>query len=106
MLRHRLLVGMLLIAAFAGLCWLDKTRALGAAAGAWLFPVALLLSLAASGEMLNLVASDERQPIRWLVYAGNFLIVAANGVPAFGPAGWNNIALGNFGWPMVAFSVS
>jgi phosphatidate cytidylyltransferase len=71
-----------------------------------LFPVALLLSLAASGEMLNLVTNDERRPIQWLVYAGNFLIVAANGIPAFAPAGWTPNALGNFGWPVIAFSVS
>ena len=105
-LRHRLLVGTLLIAAFAGLCWLDETRALGAPGGAWLFPVALLLSVLASGEILGLLAAAERRPIGWLVYAGNVFIVAANGVPAFGPASWAQSSLGNFGWPLAALAVA
>jgi phosphatidate cytidylyltransferase len=105
-LRHRLLVGTLLIAAFACLCWLDETRALGVPGGAWLFPVALLLSLLASGEVLGLLATGERQPIRWLVYAGNFLIVAVNGVPVFGPASIVPGRLENFGWPLSAIALA
>jgi phosphatidate cytidylyltransferase len=96
----------LLIAAFAGLCWLDTTRALGAPVGAWLFPVALLLSVLASGEVLGLVATEKCQPIRWLLYAGNFFIVAANGVPAFCTASLNQIALDNFGWPLAALAIA
>jgi phosphatidate cytidylyltransferase len=79
---------------------------LGAAAGAWLFPVALLLSLLASGELLGLLGTAERRPIGWLVYAGNFFIVAANGVPAFGPAQWTQSSLDRFGWPLAAFAAA
>jgi phosphatidate cytidylyltransferase len=105
-LRHRLLVGTLLIAIFAGLCWLDEIRFLGAPAGGWLFPAALLLSVAAAGELLNLIQASGRQPMGWLVYAGNFLIVAANGVPAFAPAAWKWDALDGFGWPLAALALA
>ncbi len=106
MLRHRLLVGTLLIAVFAGLCWLDATKAGGALPGAWLFPVALLLSIAACGEVLGMLSSAERRPIAWLVYVGNFLIVAANGVAAFGPKNLTDGPLGNFGWPLSAIAIA
>jgi len=105
-LRHRLLVGSILIAAFAGLCWLDEIQAFGAPGGAWLFPLALLLSVLASGEILGLLVRGDRQPIQWLVYAGNFLIVAANGIPAFGPSRWTNSSLERFGWPLAALAIS
>jgi phosphatidate cytidylyltransferase len=105
-LRHRLLVGSILIAAFAGLCWLDEIQALGAAGGAWLFPLALLLSVLASSEILGLLVRGDRQPIPWLVYAGNFLIVAANGIPAFGPSRWINSSLERLGWPLAALAIS
>jgi phosphatidate cytidylyltransferase len=97
---------MLLIVAFAGLCWLDRIQALGAPAGAWLFPVALLLSLLASGEVLGLLTTAEHQPMHWLVYIGNFLIVAASGVPAFGPTSLVHSSLENFGWPLAAFALA
>jgi phosphatidate cytidylyltransferase len=105
-LRHRLLVGTLLIAAFAGLCWLDAIHAASAPSGAWLFPVALLLSVLASGEVSNLVSAGECQPNRWLIFAGNFLIVAANGVPAFGPESLTHALGGNFFWPLAALAVA
>lgn len=106
MLRHRLLVGTLLIAALVGLCWLDEIRFLGAPPGGWLFPVALLLGVAASGELLSLLSRGERQPIRWLVYAGNFLIVAANAVPAFGLLPSMDGLLGRFEWPVAALAIA
>lgn len=105
MLRHRLLVGTLLTAAFAGLCWLDAHQALNAPRGAWLFPVALILSLLASGEVLQLLVSAGYKPIGWLVYAGNFLVIAASGVPVFGPARFSQGPLETLGWPLVAVTI-
>jgi hypothetical protein len=61
-LRWRLLLGALFIAALAGLCWLDARQALGAPPGLWLFPLALLLALAASGEMLWMFAGRDIRP--------------------------------------------
>jgi phosphatidate cytidylyltransferase len=105
-LRWRLLLGALLIAALAGLCWLDGTNALGAPAGLWLFPLALVLSLAASGEMLWMLAARDLRPIPWLLYLGNFSIVASNGIPLYWPNYPADCPLGLWGWPLVAFTLA
>ncbi len=75
-------------------------------AGAWLFPVALLLSLTASGEIVWLTTSSERSPLGWLVYLGNFTIVAASGIPLFWPSLATSIRLGNLGWALLTFVVA
>jgi phosphatidate cytidylyltransferase len=99
-------LGALLIAALAGLCWLDGTGALGAPAGLWLFPLALVLSLAASGEMLWMLAARDLRPIAWLLYLGNFAIVASNGLPLYWPNYPADCPLGHWGWPLVAFTLA
>lgn len=105
MLRHRLLVGTLLIAAFAGFCWLEAHQSLNLPRGAWLFPVALVLSLLASGEVLHLLKSAGYKPIGWLVYAGSFFVIAATGVPVFGPVRFSRGPLETLGWPLVALTI-
>lgn len=105
MLRWRLLLGTLFIAALVGLCWLDAIGAAGLPPGSYLFPLALLLGVVASGEMLWLYAArpaDER-PIPWLVYGGNLAIIGINAVPLFCPAATAGSAVGRLGWPMAAF---
>lgn len=79
MLRWRLLLGTLFIAATVGLCWLDHCAA---DPGLWLLPVAVVLTILASGEVLHLAASAGMKPIPWVVYAGNLLLLAANWVPS------------------------
>jgi phosphatidate cytidylyltransferase len=105
-LRWRLLLGASLIAALAGLCWLDGSRALSAPAGLWLFPLALVLSLAASGEMLWMLSARDVRPIGWLLYLGNLSIVASNGVPLYWPDYPADCPLGLWGWPLVAFTLA
>jgi phosphatidate cytidylyltransferase len=105
-LRWRLLLGALLIAALAGLCWLDGTQALSAPAGLWLFPIALVLSLAASGEMLWMLAARDLRPIGWIMYLGNFAIVASNGIPLYWPGYPAGCPLGRWGWPLIAFTLA
>jgi phosphatidate cytidylyltransferase len=80
MLRWRLSLGTLLIAAMVGLCWLDHRAA---EPGAWLLPVAAVLTVLASGEVLHLTSSAGMKPVAWAVYAGNLLLLAANWVPQF-----------------------
>jgi phosphatidate cytidylyltransferase len=105
-LRWRLLLGALFIGALAGLFWLDATAALGAAPGLWLFPLAILLSLAASGEMLWMSAGRDIHPQAALVYAGNLAIVASNGVPLYWPDYPAECPLDRLGWPMCTFAVA
>jgi phosphatidate cytidylyltransferase len=68
----------LLIAAMVGLCWLDHCAA---EPGVWLLPVAAVLTVLASGEVLHLAASAGMRPVAWVVYAGNLLLLAANWAP-------------------------
>jgi phosphatidate cytidylyltransferase len=105
-LRWRILLGAFFIAALAGLCWLDARQALGAPSGLWLFPLALLLSLTASGEMLWMLAGRDIRPASAAVYGGNFAIVASNGVPLFWPGYPANCPLGRLGWPLCTFGIA
>jgi phosphatidate cytidylyltransferase len=75
MLVWRLVLGTVLVAAVAALCWLDARAAL---AGVWLFPLALTITLLASGELLRICRKRGVQPAAWPVYLGNAAIVAAN----------------------------
>jgi phosphatidate cytidylyltransferase len=73
MLRWRLLLGALIIAALVVLCWLDNRAT--AMPGAWLLPVAIAAALLATKEVLDLAAVAGMRPLRWTVYAGNALLV-------------------------------
>jgi phosphatidate cytidylyltransferase len=82
MLRWRLLLGTLLIAALAALCVLDATlpEEFG---GALLLPVALIAALMATREVLDLAAAANMRPLRWPVYVGNLLIVTGSWTPLY-----------------------
>jgi len=104
-LRHRLLVSAILIAVLVGLGWLDVSRACDAPPGAWLFPLAILFGLLASGEMISLLSAAGVQPQKWVVYTGNSFIIAANGVPIFWP-NLEKLVLEQLGWPLVALALA
>jgi phosphatidate cytidylyltransferase len=78
MLRWRLLLGALIIAALVALCWLDNRTA--AIAGAWLMPVAVAATLLATKEVLDLAAFAGMRPTRWTVYVGNVFLVTSTWV--------------------------
>jgi phosphatidate cytidylyltransferase len=98
----------LFIAALVALCWLDGQQAAGLPPGGWLFPLAILLSLAASGEMLWLLGTRDRaeRPMACLIYGGNLAIVASNAGPIFWPNMVHHSAVGPLGWPLVAFTAA
>lgn len=72
MLRWRLPLGILLVAALLVLCWLDLD---GAPAGIWLFPLTAIVTVLATQETLRMTALAQLHPLRWPVYLGNLLIV-------------------------------
>ena len=72
MLRTRLMVGTLLIAALVALCWLDHGAGVP---GAWLLPVLVAFTILASQELLKLFAAKGLRPVAASVYAGNLLVV-------------------------------
>ena len=100
MLRWRLLLGTTFIAALVGLCWLD---AHAETPGMWLFPLALVVTLAGSSEVLWLASARDIRPLPWVVYLGNALILCANWLPRFAPGVPD---LGPLGWPTVALALS
>jgi phosphatidate cytidylyltransferase len=81
MLRWRLSLGTLIIAALAGLCWLDSRAEV---AGIWLLPVLVLLAMLATQEVLRLARSGGLQPLGWAVYLGNLLVVLGQWIPSVG----------------------
>lgn len=100
MLVWRLVLGAVFIATISALCWLDYHAAVP---GLWLFPLALLLAVVASEELLSMMGRRGWRPAAWAVYLGNAVIVAANWlphVPAFAAR------VGPFDGPAVAFAFS
>jgi phosphatidate cytidylyltransferase len=95
MLRWRLLLGILLVAALAGLGWLDSWlyRLTGAESGGIrgiaLFPLLLLIVVTASREMIELAAASGGRPAPWVVYCGNLLVASSCWIVPIGRrVGW------------------
>lgn len=82
MLRWRLLLGALLIAALIAICWLDTwaapTLLNTPLPGLWLMPLALMACVLATSEMLVLARAAGIEPQPWPIYVGNILIVSGN----------------------------
>lgn len=108
MLRWRLLVAAAIIVPLVGLLLADFHVNFNAP-GIWLFPLALLLTVLASAEVLDLLRAKDLHPAAWSVYTGALLVVVASLVPqlwlftgseypADGP-------LGKLGWPLVAMAI-
>ncbi len=83
MLRWRLILGPLIVALLAALCWAD---AQSARPGIWLVPLAVALCLLATQEMLGLFRAGGRTPLAWSVYLGTLLPLLA----ACAPIAWLN----------------
>jgi phosphatidate cytidylyltransferase len=82
MLRWRLLLGTLLVAALVGLCWLDaKIVPLPSSwipvPGLVLLPIAIVVALMATGELLDLLAAANIRPVPWIVYLANVCLIAS-----------------------------
>ena len=75
MLRWRLLLGFLIIAAMLGLCWLDHLApAWGLFAGVFLLPVGVLLVVLATSELVAMLEAGGLKPCKGVVYGGNVLL--------------------------------
>lgn len=95
MLRWRLIIGAVLIAGLAALCWLD---AQASRPGVYLAPLALVAAALAAGEMLRMFRARGEAPAAWAVYVGALLPVAASGAAVV----WHDrpevVAVGRLGW--------
>jgi phosphatidate cytidylyltransferase len=95
MLRWRLILGVLFIAALAIVCWLD---AVVARPGVFLLPLALMLSWVAVVELLEMFNQRGRKPLAWTLYAGVLLSVLLSGMPLFWPQAVAGNRLAGLGW--------
>src|SRR6185369_9789205 len=95
MLRWRLLFGALFIAALVLWCWLDAnvTRP-----GAFLLPLALMLSWLGTEELLAMLNKRGRYPLPWVVYTGVLLTVMLSGLPIAWPGVVDLSSIGALGW--------
>lgn len=78
MLRWRLVVGTLSIAALVALAWLDHRAAIP---GTWLGPAICVLAVLATRELLGLYAASGLRPIPLVVYLSTLLVLASPGFP-------------------------
>lgn len=97
MLRWRIVLGVVFAAALIGLLAMDHVTA---PPGVWLAPVVLIIAVAASGEMIHLLAAQGLRPRAWLVYCGTLLVVASNLVPL-----WSDLPIDALAWPMFAITL-
>jgi phosphatidate cytidylyltransferase len=106
MLRWRLTLGTLLIAALVALCWLDHTAEIP---GIWLMPVLLAFGILATQELLQFAEAAGLHPSREATYCGNLLVLISPWMMwlAFSLAkarGWSNLEL--FTQPFVRLGFS
>jgi len=95
MLRWRLIIGVLLIAALAGLCWLD---AQGVRPGIVLSAIALVVAALAAGEMQRMFRHRGVHASPSAIYVASLLPVAASCVPIWFPKALALQTTGNTGW--------
>jgi len=101
-LRWRLIIGTALIAALAGLCWLDVRAA---RPGVYLVSLAFFVAWFAAGEMLRIFAALGSYPSRGAVFTAALLPVAVSGVPVFWPDIAVNFAIGCLGWLAIGLAL-
>ncbi len=101
MLRWRILLGTVLIAALAGLLWLDWATT----PGAWLFVLVLVLALAAAHELVTMFAAAGYGPMRSVIYGGTLLVVASNAIPLFWLRMADDQPAEQLSWPLLAFAL-
>lgn len=95
MLRWRLLLGTLFIAALVVWCWLDFVVQ---RPGAFLAPLALGLTWCGVVEVLDMFNQKGRYPLPWVIYAGSLLTVTLAGLPVLWPGADSVPGIGRLGW--------
>jgi len=95
----------MLIAAIVALCWIDARASVP---GIWFLPLAVVVGLLATSELLRLFAARGMTPLPWAMYLGNTLVILSNWAPhAWGQFGHaDNTTLGPLAWPAVALAAA
>lgn len=103
MLRWRLILGTILIAALVGLCVLDYHAAWP---GIYLLPLAIAASLLGAGELLAMFRKRGHEPLSWTTYAGTLLTVLSAGAPGLLPGDYLNNSFGKLGWLAIGLAAA
>lgn len=95
MLRWRILLGTLFIAALVILCWLDcvVTRP-----GAFLLPLALMVGWMGVVELLEIFNTRGRMPLPWILHGGVGLSILLAGITVAWPPAAAQNPPGQLGW--------
>lgn len=109
MLRWRLISAAIVLSILLTLVWADYQHNFGAP-GVWLAPLALVLGMLATGELLAMYRNAGHKPAAWAMYAGNALILLA----AMAPLAWSlrglpyppDCPLGTLGWVLSATALA
>ena len=102
MLRWRVSLAVLMIAALAGLCWLDASSSLP---GLWLAPVAVVFTVAATIEVLDLARQAGMAPPAAIVHTANLLLVLCPWAPLLYRR-WQGLGAERVGSPWAAGTLS
>jgi phosphatidate cytidylyltransferase len=103
MLRWRILLGAVLIAALVGLVWLDWHAG---RPGIVLLPLAIVAAMLAAAELLAMFRQRGYDPLAWVVYAGALLTLLAAAAPGLWPAAATSTSIHGVGWIAVGLAVS
>jgi phosphatidate cytidylyltransferase len=103
MLRWRLILGTLIIAALVGLCILDYRARWP---GIYLLPVAVALSLFGAGELLAMFRKLGHQPLAWTTYGGTLITVLFAGAPGLLPSSYVSASSGQLGWLAIGLAAA
>lgn len=95
MLRWRLILGPLIVGLLAALCWADLHSAYP---GLWLLPLAVLLCVLATEELLSLFRATGKAPAAWSIYLGSLLPVLAASMPMAWQVYPPDCPVGRVGW--------
>jgi phosphatidate cytidylyltransferase len=78
-----------------GLCWLD---AQANRPGVWLFPLAVVLCVLATDELLAMFRAVDHEPNKWAAHGGALLALLGASVPIFWPEFVDETDLGGLGF--------
>jgi phosphatidate cytidylyltransferase len=98
LLRWRLIIGTVLVAVLLGLCWLD---AHAIHQGVWLFPLAVVICVLATDELLAMFRAVGHEPHKWATHSGALLALAGASAPIAWPGLVDDTALGGLGFLML-----
>ncbi len=102
LLRWRLLLGTVCIAAFVALVWLDFRSTPGLP----LLVLAMAVGLLAAQEVVNLLERAGYRPLPGVIYGGSLLVIASNSIPIFLSPAPDDQPGERLSWPLLAFALS